>query len=319
MIVSKCPLRVSLVGGGTDLQSFIDYNGYGSVISFPCNLYSYITLFCDKNGLNAIDRKYVIEYIKKEEINSIDDIKNDVARVCLKYFNAPPCKFSFHSDIFSYGSGLASSSAYMIAAVLATKEYLNIEMPYFEVYNLALKLEREFNPLTGSQDIYGCGIGGFKRLEFLNNSRIKVKIFNDSFINDYDKYLIHTGVSRKSTNILNSIDLKKLECLLPLVDELQKSIESNDRNTFFEIINEGWRKKKESSNLIINNENIKWMDSKLTSDKRIKAHKLCGAGGGGYFLVFAEKGFDIKRYLPEFKGNCFKIFVDPFGASSQKI
>ena len=44
MIVSKCPLRVSLVGGSTDLQGFIDQYGIGSVISFPHNLYTYITI-----------------------------------------------------------------------------------------------------------------------------------------------------------------------------------------------------------------------------------------------------------------------------------
>ena len=44
MIVSKCPLRVSLVGGSTDLQSFIDKYGYGQVISFPISLYTYISL-----------------------------------------------------------------------------------------------------------------------------------------------------------------------------------------------------------------------------------------------------------------------------------
>ena len=44
MIVSKCPLRISLVGGSTDLQGFIDKFGIGSAISFPPNLYTYITI-----------------------------------------------------------------------------------------------------------------------------------------------------------------------------------------------------------------------------------------------------------------------------------
>jgi len=207
MVVAKCPLRVSLVGGGTDLQKFIDYNGYGSVISFPCNLYSYISFFSDKNGMNAVDKKYVIKYTKQEEPTSYEDIKNDVARVCLQYFNLPHCQMSFHSDISSDGSGLASSSAYVIGAIQAIKEYYGIKLSIPDVCALALKLERQFNPLTGMQDVYGCGIGGVKRLQFYNDGRVKAKIFHETLIDDYDKYLIHTGISRSSTKIFRSGDV----------------------------------------------------------------------------------------------------------------
>ena len=44
MIVSKCPLRVSLAGGSTDLIEYVELFGRGSVISFPINLYTYIGL-----------------------------------------------------------------------------------------------------------------------------------------------------------------------------------------------------------------------------------------------------------------------------------
>ena len=85
MLVAKCPLRISLAGGSTDLQSFIDTHGFGSVINFPCNLYTYITLFQDKYGYNK-QKKYIINYTRREEVDSLDEIKNDVARVVLEYF-----------------------------------------------------------------------------------------------------------------------------------------------------------------------------------------------------------------------------------------
>ena len=34
---------------------------------------------------------------------------------------------------------------------------------------------------------------------------------------------------------------------------------------------------------------IKEIDSKLNSNETVIAHKLCGAGNGGFFLVFSEK------------------------------
>ena len=38
MIIASCPLRVSLFGGSTDNPHFVDKYGYGSVISFACDL-----------------------------------------------------------------------------------------------------------------------------------------------------------------------------------------------------------------------------------------------------------------------------------------
>ena len=52
MFIASCPLRVSLFGGSTDNPFFVEKYGYGSVISFACNLKTYITLHKDKLGYN---------------------------------------------------------------------------------------------------------------------------------------------------------------------------------------------------------------------------------------------------------------------------
>ena len=57
MIISHCPLRVSLFGGSTDNPYFVEKYGYGSVISFSCNLKTYITLHEDKIGYNHNQKK----------------------------------------------------------------------------------------------------------------------------------------------------------------------------------------------------------------------------------------------------------------------
>jgi D-glycero-alpha-D-manno-heptose-7-phosphate kinase len=60
---------------------------------------------------------------------------------------------------------LASSSSYLIAAIKAVSLFINVNLSDFEICKLALLLERKFNPLTGFQDSFGCGIGGFKKIE----------------------------------------------------------------------------------------------------------------------------------------------------------
>ena len=80
MFISSCPLRVSLFGGSTDNPVFVERYGYGSVISFACNLKTYITLHEDKLGYNQ-GGKYIINYSKREEVDSVKKIKNE-----LKYY-----------------------------------------------------------------------------------------------------------------------------------------------------------------------------------------------------------------------------------------
>ena len=60
MIISSCPLRISLVGGSTDHPLFLKKYKRGSVISFPSNLRVYVTLHKDVGGINGVDKKFII-------------------------------------------------------------------------------------------------------------------------------------------------------------------------------------------------------------------------------------------------------------------
>lgn len=300
MIISKCPLRVSLVGGSTDLQEFIDKFGKGSVISFPVNLYTYITL-----NKNIYSNTYKINYSTTEETLNPNKIKNDIAREVIKYFNLPPIIMSFNSDIPSSKSGLASSSSYLIACISAACNFINKDLPQSEICKLALKLERKFNPLTGYQDPYGCGIGGLKKYNFYKN-QITQELLSSSVIDDYNLYLIPTKIKRSSTKILSTLDLDKSYSLLDLVIKLKNNI--NNEEGFFKAFNKGWENKKSSSSSISTPELLE-VESKIKNKYDIKGIKLCGAGGGGYFLVFTK---DIIK-----EGNLVKI--DNLGVQSWKI
>ena len=97
---------------------------------------------------------------------------------------------------------------------------------------------------------------------------------------------------------------------------MEKCIADNNEKDFCKIINEGWENKKESSNLILKNAVLKELDEKLSSEPAVKAHKLCGAGGGGYFLVFCDRGAEWNK-IKNFEKTSFKIDVNERGVSSQ--
>ena len=115
MFISSCPLRVSLFGGSTDNPYFVEKYGRGSVISFTSSLKTYVTISQDKLGYNKEGGKYIINYSKREEVSTINEIQNEVVRTVLHHYNMPPVQVTLTSDAYSQGSGLASSSSYTIS------------------------------------------------------------------------------------------------------------------------------------------------------------------------------------------------------------
>jgi D-glycero-alpha-D-manno-heptose-7-phosphate kinase len=314
MIVSSCPLRVSLVGGSTDHPDFIKKYKSGSVISFASNFKTYSILHRDVLGHNSLNRKYIINYSQKELVDNISEIENELVRFCFQELEVTQINCYLTSDIFSTGSGLASSSSYLLSLIKSILQLNNQKKNIHEICQLAKKIERKFNPLVGEQDFYGGSIGGLKRINFKENQLPTIEILDDSLFDLFDVYLYHTKIGRDSTSILKTINIDQSLPLLKEVDNLHRSIINCDRNLFFDTINESWNLKKRTSPHICTGELIE-IDEKLSNDIRVKAHKLCGAGGGGYFLIFSEINVNLENDFPNIK----KIKISKKGLTCKEI
>lgn len=294
MILASCPLRISLVGGSTDHPHFIDKYGRGSVISFPSTLRTYATIHQDVFGTNTIEENYNISYSRKETVKNISDIQNEMVRRCFEHLSVDKINCTLVSDIFSSGSGLASSSAYLQSLVKAIYVSRNEAITDFEVCKVAEEIEKKFNPLVGQQDFYGS-LGGLKRINFFKGEDPEIKFLSTKIFKDLSIYLVYTGVLRNSTTVLESLDIDKSVPLLTDVVDLEDSINTSDVDKFNFVISRSWETKKLTSKLICENEVLVDLDAKLRYDSRVLSHKLCGAGNGGYFLVFAEKNSGIDQ------------------------
>ena len=297
MIISKCPLRISLAGGSTDLQVYLDKYKKGAVVTFTPNLYTYITL------KPSSTKYYRIIYSSIDNCLDPDEIKNDIAREVIKHFNLPPVEVIFTSDIPSTGSGLASSSSYLISMINAALAFKNKKLDKHELAKLALKIEHTFNPLTGYQDIYGCVFDQFKKLEFNSTGLSDISYYKTTLFELYNMYLIPTGVTRSSTNVLSSLNVDKIHNLIDSVNNIDNYLKCNEYDPIFTEINIGWELKKltspEVSNIKISN-----LENKLND---VLAKRLIGAGAGGYFLVIIEKDKQVKNGIPVKIGNGFKV------------
>lgn len=246
MYIASCPLRISLFGGSTDNPYFVEKYGKGSVISFTSNLKTYITLHEDKFGYNMQGHKYIVNYSKREETEFIGDIKNELVRIVLNYFGCLPITVSMTSDAYSQGSGLASSSAYIISLIKCISMFNELHLTDIEICELALKLEQEMNPYCGYQDPYGCGIGGFKKIDFERGGIIKYDFLSTGFFKNYDAHLVFTGVTRNSKNVLQDVthNIDKSLPLLKTVDDAYDALRQEDYTQFLNLLNRSWQEKK---------------------------------------------------------------------------
>ena len=131
-------------------------------------------------------------------------------------------------------------------------------------------------------------MGGFKRLNFHHDDSVTYEPLDidGDFLKKFNIYLRPTGVRRRSTNILRTLDTDKTQSLIPLVESMHHAINAEDTKGFINIINEGWKLKKGLSPLILEDSTLQYMDNGLHNDASVLAHKLCGAGNGGFFLIF---------------------------------
>ena len=282
--VTKCPLRISFAGGSTDLQGYLDKYGIGSVISFTPDLFTYIIL------KKSSSRYYKVVYSKVENVLSSKEIQNDVAREVLTYFEMPPVEIVFTADIPSTGSGLASSSSYLIALIKACLEFLDKKMTDDEIGTLAITLERKFNPLTGYQDIYGCLYPGFKKITFNRNGLDGIEQLPTEFFNKYNLSLVPVGSVRNSTNILSTINFDEVHKIAPLTQLMVDALIKEDYSGVCYLIQSTWEIKKNTSSNIMTKE-IEDLEEVINRSHHVVACRLIGAGNGGYLLVISEKNY----------------------------
>ena len=295
MYFEKTPLRISLFGGSTDHPSFLRNFNKSLIISFASNLNTYVGFGIDKFGYNSIQKKYLINYSKREEATK-KNISNELVKSFIEYFEIPPATFYLSSDVFSKGSGLASSSSYLVGLTKSYFKFKNRVINDLKVAKISLEIEKRFNKNCGYQDPYSCAIDGFKYLESKDGKNVKYQNLNNNIFKNYDFYLMPTEISRNSKLILNSIEKNytKITPIFDIAKEALHHIKNNNFNKTLTLLNQSWIEKKKTSSKILSHTKLLKIDEMLNNEETVLSHKLLGAGGGGFFLIIVKKNSKIK-------------------------
>jgi len=312
MIISKTPLRISFVGGGTDLPQFYT-NDYGAVLSSTIDKYVYVMI------KERFDDLIVLNWSKKEIVENIDDIEHELIREAMRKTGIEKAvEITTIADIPSEGSGLGSSSSLTVGLLNACYAFRGIHTSTEKLAEEACEIEidRLGKPI-GKQDQYAAAYGGVNEIVFHKDGRVKVNKVN--FQNQKMRVLgsnlllFYTGMTRKSETILkkqtetirSKFDiLKKMRDQVPL---LKKCLENGNEKALGDFLNENWSLKKTFTSSITNKKIDDMYEEALKAGA--SGGKISGAGGGGFLLIYVprEKQNSVREALKDHRELPFMI------------
>ena len=294
MIISRTPLRMSFVGGGSDLPSFYRMYG-GAVISTAIDKYIYI------NVNKKFDNGIRVAYSKTEEVDHVQNIEHKLVRSSLEYLGIDGgLEITSIADIPSQGTGLGSSSSFTVGLLQALNAYKGCYISSEKLGYHSCKIEIDIcgEPI-GKQDQYAAAFGGFNLIEFKKDDSVVVSpiIAKSDTLKQIENNILvfYTGITRSASSLLQQ-QSKDLHCdevkqknLLRMVDlayVVFRELQNDNPKVFGEILHENWMLKKSLTKGISTN----YIDDCYSAARQAGAigGKILGAGAGGFLMLYAS-------------------------------
>jgi D-glycero-alpha-D-manno-heptose-7-phosphate kinase len=294
MIITRTPLRISFVGGGTDLREYYKAQT-GTVLSTGINKYVYVIL---KRQIGIVEHKYRINWSNVEFKNDIDDIDHPIVREVLRMFKIDfPIEITTVADIPA-GTGLGSSSSFCVGLIHAVTTMLGLKKTKYELASLAAEVEVDIlGRSMGKQDHFPAAYGNLNIINFLSNERVEVDpvLCSKEKLSQLENNLMlfYTFQTRDASKVLESQIVEtnnKFDVLTEmknLAEPLSKCLGEDDNlDEFGKILHQNWILKQSLTKQISNKEIEKYYQ--LGLDSGAIGGKLLGAGGGGFLLFYVR-------------------------------
>lgn len=309
VIITQTPLRVGLVGGGTDLPGYYREHG-GRVLNTAIDKYVYVIV------KQRFDDDVYVNYSTKEIVSRVEDLQHELVREAMHMAGVRGgVEITTLADIPSAGSGLGSSSSVTVGLLHALFAYQGRQVTAEELADraCAIEIDRCRKPI-GKQDQYAAAYGGLNYIRFNAEGSVDVEpvIMPRGAKKTLESRLcmFYTGVTRKASSILseqkaNTVsDERKFSALVTMRDQadtLRHSLAAGDLDAMGHLLDAGWQLKRELASGITSPQ----FDAIYSAARSAGAlgGKLLGAGGGGFFLFYCheEKQEALKQALPELR------------------
>lgn len=317
MIITQTPLRVGLVGGGTDLPDYYREHG-GRVLNAAIDKYVYVIV------KQRFDDDVYINYSKKEIVSRVEDVQHDLVREAMHMAGVRKgVEITTLADIPSAGSGLGSSSAVTVGLLHALFAYQGRQVSAEELAERActIELDRCRKPI-GKQDQYAAAFGGICDLQFGPGDRVSVhqirlqprahREFQGELL------LFYTGITRSADTILQEQTanigdrVQELHLLRDLAGEAAEGLQAGDTGCVGVALAKSWKAKR----MLASGVSSRQLDDAVEGALYAGATgaKVAGAGGGGFVLVSCpvEHQAAVRDALTDMTE--LPIKIDPYGS-----
>lgn len=294
MIIVRTPLRISFVGGGSDLKAFYGQSE-GKVVCTSIDKFVYAIV------KERFDDLIYINYSKKETVDQVDEIQHDLVREAMRITGVEKgIEITTLADIPSSGSGLGSSSSITVALLHALHTYQNNLVTAEQLAQEACRIEIDIlqKPI-GRQDQYAAAYGGVNQFTFMPDDttlRTPVRMTTAARRRFASSLLLYfTGITRSADEILNkqksnmNAEEKRrmMQGMVELVAPFTLAMELDDLSTCARLLDRNWQLKQQLAEGITNPAiDEMYMRAKSAG---ARAGKILGAGGGGFLLLLVHR------------------------------
>jgi D-glycero-alpha-D-manno-heptose-7-phosphate kinase len=296
MVISRTPLRVSFVGGGTDLPSFSRERG-GAVLSTAIDKYIYVIVS------ERFEDSLRVSYSQTEIVDNLDEIKHELVREALRMAGLPrKVEVLTLADVPAQGTGLGSSSAVTVGVLNALFAYQGILKSSEELAAAACEIEIDvLGKPIGRQDQYACAYGGMALLRFGPGDQVRREpaVLTAEATRRLERSLLmfYTGRQRSADEVLSKIDAGisgdsalhgSLEQMRDFALSLHERLGAGeDPDIVGHYLHENWELKRKLNETVSTPE----IDELYSAAREAGAlgGKILGAGGGGFLLLYAPR------------------------------
>jgi D-glycero-alpha-D-manno-heptose-7-phosphate kinase len=294
MILTRTPFRITLGGGGTDLPSFYRKHG-GYVLALGIDKYMYVAL-----NVPFADRKIRLHYTQSETVDRVQDLQHELAREALRAHNINDAiEIASVADLPA-GTGLGSSSCYLVGLLMAIRAYLRQPATLEELAEEACTIELDVLKKTiGKQDQYMAAAGGLTEIHIDHDGRVRLEHLSlpSYSIADFiaNTHLYYTNVQRNTTDILSE-QVRAMESPASVVEEnllkireigyrIGEAFRESDFDRFGLLMHEHWVAKRELSGRVTV-PSVEQIYDHVREEYGVLGGKVVGAGGGGFLMLY---------------------------------
>lgn len=330
---ATAPLRISLVGGGTDFPHWYESHG-GAVLSATIDHVVRVTITprVDRQiRVRSLDLGHLVEY-HLDEGPEYDGVM-DLAKAAIERVGVDS---GLDVDIESEappGSGLGGSSALVTAVVGALAALGERDLTAAEVAKISYAIERDDLGISGGwQDQYAAAYGGFNLIEFSpTGAHVRPVDADTTTLASLRRHMLlcYTGAVRRDVGLIDTqIELYRtgredtllgMKQLQEMAYAMRDLVEAGDVSRLGPMLREAFEAKKRMNPFVAEHTPIEQMLD-VARGAGASGGKICGAGGGGYLLISAppERQGEVRGALESLGGQMAPFEFDPRGVRARR-